>query len=355
VTALRGRNSRSARPFEPPMPTFSLPARLAVSTAAAALSLAAPAQADTTIATVDRATPVAATDGVLAWSAYDAATETYRLVIRRPGQAPAPAPVAPRAVPFDASLGVGPSGATVAVYSRCLKEPQINGGAVGQLPAWNTGRGCDVYLYDLATQQEQRLDAVSSEASETLPAIAGSSLAFARSVPDARRGSRSTVYVRSLGSSRPSRRVDPGVRGVPSKDFSTGPTSLAYDGTTVVSAWRYVGRGATSEIRAARLGARPEIVDARTSGEAFQQLISPVGSRTSLLWADAGDDGFHFRRADLIHHRRRSAPIPATLQTPISVARAGSGLYLAVLPGPEVEGSYARPTRIVFTRPRFGR
>src|SRR4051794_17709033 len=94
-------------------------AALALVVAAAALAPAAVASAQapapTTIAGVDRVTPIAAFGGRVAWSVFDPASRTWSLVSRA-GGVTQPVPVAPRRVPFDVDLGPGPDGGTVAVY-----------------------------------------------------------------------------------------------------------------------------------------------------------------------------------------------------------------------------------------------
>ena len=79
------------------------------------------AQEGDVIARLDRATPIAAYGDVLAYSVLDPQSGLFRLEIRRQGIA-APAPVAPRAVPFDVDLGPTTTGGVAAVYSRCTQE-----------------------------------------------------------------------------------------------------------------------------------------------------------------------------------------------------------------------------------------
>jgi hypothetical protein len=122
---------------------------------------AAPA-ATTTRFTEQAAGTVAAYDGTVVWSSYDAAAKDYRLVLSKDGGAPAALPVAPRATPFDVDLGRNANGSTYAVYTRC-------------------GPGCDIYCLSLATGVETHLTQFSSPtADEREPTIQAGRIAFLR-------------------------------------------------------------------------------------------------------------------------------------------------------------------------------
>ena len=128
------------------------------------------AAADTVISVEPAAPKLSAAAGVLAWSNFDQATGAWFLAIRR-GTLVQRLPVAPRAVPFDVDLGHDARGHLIAVYSRCDREP-------GFPP---TGRGCDLYRYDLDAGLERRLAGASTDvASEYLPSLDGGRVAFAR-------------------------------------------------------------------------------------------------------------------------------------------------------------------------------
>jgi hypothetical protein len=163
----------------------------------AALLLAAPARADTTIAQVLRPTPIVAGAGTLLWSTYNSATGTYALTARRnPGEGISTVPIAPRSVPFDASLWVQ-EGEFAALYSRCAVEPKPN---FQGLPRWATGRGCDIYAYDFNTGKETKVSAVDTKgASEFLPAVWPGAIAFFR-VYERRKGVRGALpYLYAVG------------------------------------------------------------------------------------------------------------------------------------------------------------
>src|SRR3954463_7066358 len=137
---------------------------------AAALAPAAHA-ASTTIATEQRATPVAAWAGTVAWSSFDPATNDYHLVVSRNGAAPQRVAVAPSANAFDVDLGTNRSGSTYAVSSRCATP------ATGSRPPTD----CDLYRLSLASGVEQRLDSLSSPTwDERDPTIFRGEIAFIR-------------------------------------------------------------------------------------------------------------------------------------------------------------------------------
>jgi hypothetical protein len=192
---------------------------------AASIVLAAPAQAEETIASVTRPTPVSAFDGRAVWSEYDAAQGTYFLTQHMNGLT-ARLPVRPRSVAFDVDLGPDAEGRTVATYSRCRREPPARdprtGNAIaGQMFQWSRARGCDVYMFSFETGAEVRVRYASTRgASEFLPTVWTDRIAFAR-VFERRRGragKRAYLYVRPnslMGSSGPrdrSQRVPAGAR-----------------------------------------------------------------------------------------------------------------------------------------------
>ena len=189
---------------------------------ACVLALACPAAAaaaDQTLARMARPAPVSSFDGRILWSEFDAPQQKFFLT-QHFGGVTTRLPVAPRAVPFDVDVGRNPGNNPVAAYSRCRREPTRRdprtGSALTQMPQWSTGRGCDVYMLNLITNVEIRVGgASSSRASEFLPAIWGSRIAFAR-VYERRRGlagRRAYLNYHSLTRGGVSRRVPAGNRG----------------------------------------------------------------------------------------------------------------------------------------------
>jgi hypothetical protein len=159
-----------------------LPPVLAVTVAA----VAAPARADTTIATVAQATPVTAYGDDVVWSAQAETGQGYRLIHRGADGVVAPLPVPGRSVPFDADLGPGEDGRSTLVYSRCAVEPPA--AELGGALAWNLARRCDVYRFSFTTGREARIAGAASPAvSEFLPAVWRGRVAFAVRRPPVRR------------------------------------------------------------------------------------------------------------------------------------------------------------------------
>ena len=214
------------------------------------------------IATVDGTTPVAAFHGRILWSVRSGATGNWTLVSRDPAGTIAPLPVPPRRVPFDADLGPGPDGGTVATYSRCATDPPV--GSPGTL--YNRGRGCDVWLFDFATGLERRVTTVSApKASEFWPTVWGDRIAFAR-VYDGKRGL-PYVYTRALDGGAASVRQPGGPRQACRRNPSNGrrectngtlsrPDHLDLWGRRLAFTWTFLAfaEGLDSEIRLDTIG-----------------------------------------------------------------------------------------------------
>jgi hypothetical protein len=205
------------------------------------------ARADVTVATVANPTPVSFFAGRLIWSAFAPARNGYVLMTHAAGTT-SPVPVQPRSVPFDVDLGPDEQGDTVAVYSRCGREPA----GVG-IPKWRTGRGCDIFKFSFATGRETRVaSANGARSSEFLPSIWDTRIAFAR-VYERRRGragDRAHLYARSVLGAGRATRLPPGARGtatfcVPSAGAKAvcrigvedGPTALDLRGRRVAFSW----------------------------------------------------------------------------------------------------------------------
>ena len=135
---------------------------LSAALAGAALAPGAVAQgASTTLAVEQAPTRVAAWDGTVMWSRFDAATRTYSLVKSVDGGAPVAVGVAPRATgPFDVDLGTNRGGSTFAVYTR---------------------EDGDIYRLNVATGRETKIDRLSSPNQvERSPTIQRGEIAFIR-------------------------------------------------------------------------------------------------------------------------------------------------------------------------------
>lgn len=135
----------------------------AVALGAGALATAVPAAAaPSTLAQEAQPFHVAASQGVMAWSSWDAQDRIYRLVALRDGQRTVlPVPGSPE--PFDVDLGTNRSGTLVAVYSREVNESR------------------DLFRYDFAGRKETRLTSLSrSDTDEHEPTVWRGDIAFVR-------------------------------------------------------------------------------------------------------------------------------------------------------------------------------
>lgn len=238
--------------------------------ALAALAAAAPAQADDLVAEVSRDTPIAAYGGRLAWSAYDATSARYRLMIAPFGGVPAAAPVAPSRRPFDVSLGPGAGHRVVALYTRC---------------ATAKGTGCDIYRYSLAARHESKLSFSSPREDEAWPAQWGDRVAFVRRHSNGKGEDPScdVPYVKTLSSTAPPRKLDRGSCG--------GTTGLSLRGERIVQIT--FGSPPTtrfqSQVRllSARGGA-VRVLARQSSGEESNLFDAPNQSATAIFFTRSG-------------------------------------------------------------------
>lgn len=287
------------------------------------LAPAASAQQGEVIARLDARTPIAAHGGVLAYSVRDAGGG-FALVARS-GAITSRVPIAPRSVPFDVDLGPDAQGRTVAVYSRCDREPPVGGFGP---PAYHTGRGCDLYAYDLAGRAERRLAAASSPtASESWPSIWRDEIAFARTYDSKR--SYPYLYVKDLRGGA-SRRQPGGQREecfrnrrtrrlVCSDDRRSAPAGLELYGRRLAFAWSYQGMAEQHdhELRIDTLrglDARPRRVATAGGGGLTATTVDwPAFEAGRLYWARScfGDPGGcprRYRLERLIVGARNSRP-----------------------------------------------
>src|SRR3954447_16799090 len=179
----------------------------------------APPPQPAVVATMASATVVAAAKGWTAWS--ELRDGAYVLVLRAPeGTVTTPA-VKPRGVPFDLAPGTDASGRPTAAYSRCQAEPRPTGGANTIGPQWTSGRGCSLRILDLRSGRERRVSRAAADASEVLPAVAGSRIAY---VAVTKKGSsrRAALMVRVLRTGHATR-MDSGPRRAAGAGFAEGP------------------------------------------------------------------------------------------------------------------------------------
>ncbi len=232
--------------------------RALAATLLALLTLAAPAAAQD-IVRLDRPTPISAHAGWLAWSARGA-DGLFHLTLRDPqGVVTTPA-IAGRATSFDVDLGPGLDG-LVATYSRCRSEVGTSG---GYLPAdYDEGDGCDVYLLEVASGAELRVNGVSTGAAdETWPTVWRDRIAFVRSYDN--KPTLPYIYARPLAGGS-SQRLPGGSRKVCTRtgrrlsctdERVSRPYALDLYGKRLAFGWTYAGRseGLDTEIRLDTLG-----------------------------------------------------------------------------------------------------
>jgi hypothetical protein len=322
----------------PPNPPRTIRASLVV---LAALLAPAPALADDVVADLAARTPVSAYGGALAWSAYDAPSQRYRLMIRQ-GADTVPARTSASQRAFDVSLGPDSKGRVVALYTRCRTA------ASGR----TAERGCDVYRYDLRTRREHKLASVSSPGfDEAWPAQWRDRVAFARRArthvvdgfdhrPDPRgRGpllACDIPYVKTLSSRAPSRRLDRSQCG--------STDGMAIRGATIVhvTGINQGGAGSESQVRRLRASGGAATILARTGGGegGYSPFSSPNLSASAVWLTRTGRrEGVQqgFLRIDLAS--RRLTTVPANLNLVASVARDERGRFWYVQgPEPDFDG-----------------
>jgi hypothetical protein len=236
---------------------------------------------DRPVTTVARPTTISAYRGNwVAFSAYEPATGSYRLLLRHPNGSVAPAPVPPRRVPFDVELGPLYGGrelslhtALMAVYSRCRVEPRLD--PTDMLPLPRTGRQCRLYRYLLGSSHEQPIPGTGSR---YLPSVWDGELAFARQRP----GKAPQLYLQSLKDGRAPRRIPGGPAG-----GNAGPRALVLHEGRVAFVWEYRrGNSLHSELRLDAPGRRGRLLDRTSSASASNREVSPAFTAAGILgWA----------------------------------------------------------------------
>lgn len=266
-----------------------------------------------TIAQLRAPAKVSAYADVVAWSAYDPVERSFALVVRDGAEPARTLPVAPRRVPFDVDVGRRSGGGAILAYSRCTREPTYRfGAAEAMLPNWSTGRGCDIYVFDLEAGRERRVRNISARgASEFMPSVDGDRIAFAR-VFDRRRGVAAHIpglFLAALDRGG-SRRMPAGPRGeyehdrrgrIESGSAGAGPSALDLQGrrAAVPWEWRDFNRGAPCQRSAV-------LVD-------LVRGLRPLRQSTFDRGAECGETGegqvlvsATVDRGDVVYGRRRS-------------------------------------------------
>ncbi|MGZ4270532.1 MAG: hypothetical protein ACXVSX_15150 [Solirubrobacteraceae bacterium] len=312
---------------------------LAAGALAAALAApAAAAAAPTPVALEQRPSTVASYGGILAWSHYDTAADRYRLMIQRPGQAAALAPVPDAPRPFDVALGGNRSGAPTAVYTRCT-NPGAAPGAADANP--RPASGCDIYRYVLGARGEEHLTQLSSPtADERQPAIARGKIAFIRR----ERGGRGTRYDNydtiRIGDTTTARRPTRVLVKVDISKETLSDPALGFGPKLPAGALAYVLHDpgpygfARQRVRVLDLGARSSVnaYTATSGGANFANVTHPTWDPfAGLLYFartnDGSGQGNRFVRWSLATHRLSYAAGDRFAETTAWVAPS-AGLFV---------------------------
>ncbi|MCP9491057.1 MAG: hypothetical protein MSC31_14465 [Solirubrobacteraceae bacterium MAG38_C4-C5] len=244
------------------------------------------AHADEIIAREQRPTPISSYGDRAAWSSYDSSSDAFRLMTRV-GGVTSMAPISARSQAFDVDLGENSSGEAVAAYSRCQNAFPMPLGQAQRRPS----EGCDIYVLNLATGTESKLEGPSThESSEYLPTIAGDQVAFVRVYErrPGRRGQLPYLYLRDLVGERPSSRLPGGARGLTDRP---GPTSLNLNAEYLVFAWdRLLDRNTyRSQVRVDEVNAdEHRMLLQTTRDDQPGGLISPSFAGSWVLFGEWG-------------------------------------------------------------------
>ena len=247
------------------------------------------------IVAVDRPTQVSAFGSGVLFSKRDPSTGRFKLWYTDTGRPPAPLGVPDRAVPFDADLGPGPSG-SLAVYSRCEREPRWDPVEDDAPPNYSLGRGCDLFELDLATGVERRLPASSKSADETQPAVWKDGLVFARRYASGK----NLMYSRRGGS---------GSRRMPVGRADGRPNGVDLYGRRLAFGWEYPGPfdGAASDLWLDDVvtGKARRVDRIRGGGLTTISLTAPAFEAGKLYYARLcqGDESGCPHRSGLIRYR----------------------------------------------------
>ena len=300
----------------------------ALAGAAVAASAGAARAADTVIATTPRPTAIDAYDGRVVWSSYDPSIDAYRLTEWADGSARA-LPVPPRGEPFDVDLGPDARGATLAVYSRCRREPRHAFELDGR-------HGCDLYAYSFASGREFRIPGANSGADEYYPAVWKTRVAFTRAYKRDH-GARRLLYWRPFAGPGDSQRLK---RGPTAPEHAPGGLDLR--GRRVPFVWLFDYGG---QVRLdATTGSEKMIARIPGSGAALNERAAygptMVGDRVYWLLSNYGEAGdfSEIWRYDLSRERseRASTRIP---RPAVGFVQDGSTSYFVALPDLSRPGS----------------
>jgi hypothetical protein len=230
--------------------TFRLPT-LVIAAAVLAAAPAAKAAAAPTLAVEKHATTVSTYRDAIAWSSYDAASGTYRLMLDRAGRI-APAAVKPSKTAFDVDLGTSRGGAVIAVYSR----------------------GGHLYQFDVASGKERKLATAVHGAKLSEPTVMAGRIAFV-----ARSKGHDSLHLRR------------GARGAGAVVYSSPAISDPDLSGTRLAFVTATGAGTIHRVESLRVqtlnGASRTVYQARSGGANYADIVGPAfaADGTHLFWA----------------------------------------------------------------------
>ena len=157
--------------------------------------------------------PIAAYGGALAWSAYDAASERYGLVIRqRRRRRPRPRASRPRGAPSTSASGPDARGRVVALYTRCRTARRTPSAAATSTATTCARARAQARVGLVAVARRGLAGAVARARSRSRAARARASSTATTTGPIRAGAARSLdcdiPYVKTLSSRAPSRRLD---------------------------------------------------------------------------------------------------------------------------------------------------
>lgn len=268
------------------MTVFARIAALAVALVALLVSGATVASAQTvasdvqpSVLSVERyETPIDGWNGWLVWSRRGP-DGRYHLIARNPAGEGVSLPIAPQPVPIDASIGPGPDGRPLVVYSQCAKP--------GPQPT-----GCDVHRLDPVTGNGGRVTAASrADREERFPTVWGNKIAFSLSL--GKSSARAGVAVADIDSTSPVGR--PTIFGPRTEKINGktgvlrkyGPRGIDLRGGRVAFSWQGQGRGDWWSLHttgSSKSSSPRRLISAQTTSAVVSQIGRPaLGARDVVV------------------------------------------------------------------------
>lgn len=214
-------------------------------------------------------TPVDGWNGWLVWSRRGP-DGRYSLIARNPSGQGFMFPLAPQPVPIDASIGPGPDGRPLIVYSQCVKP--------GVQPT-----GCDVYSLDPVSGNNGRVTvAARANREERYPTVWGNKIAFSLSV--GKGPSRTGVAIADLTSATPVTRptvFGPRTERIAGKTIPLrkyGPRGIDLRNGRLAFSWQGQGRSDRWSLHLAdtKKGSTRQLLSERTTSAVVSQIGRPA-------------------------------------------------------------------------------